>query len=168
MQVDDSRITLIIVAALVVAAIAAAAWKTIRQHRPARPRRQEKSRNNPVLVMMPRTNDEMFNVLDSLGIPAEGEGGTAKAAIYQGYKLLTSGRAAEGVSALRDLTQSLEPTSDPDLRRVAAVAHYLIGKAHEASGDRAAAMAEFSVCLRLEPDYLLTRSGLDTVHPTEH
>jgi hypothetical protein len=149
-----------------VALIALAYFVTTLRSRPRAPKRSKK--NAPVLVMMPRGDDEMFSVLDSLGIPADGSGGNAKAAIYRGYKLLTSGRSAEGVSALRDLARTLEPANDPEMRRVAAVAHYLIGKAHEASGDRAAAMAEFSVCLRLEPDYLLTRSGLDTVHPTEH
>lgn len=163
MVVDDTRIALLIVAMMLLVAIVIAARKTLQHGRPT-----PKKKNKSMLVMVPSGDDEMFTVLDSLGIAVDEHGGSAKAAIFRGYKLLTGGRAAEGVSALRDLTQSLEPTSDPAMRRVAAVAHYLIGKAHEASGDRAAAMAEFSVCLRLEPDYLLTRSGLDTVHPTEH
>jgi hypothetical protein len=137
------------------------AWRAL-------PKRKKKRKNAAMLVMMPSGDDEMFSVLDSLGIPVDGSGGNAKAAIYRGYKLLTGGRAAEGVTALRDLVKSLDVNEDPAMRRVSAVAHYLIGKVHEASGDRAAAMAEFNVCLRLAPDYLLTRTGLDAVHPMEH
>jgi len=89
----------------------------------------------------------------------DGIGGNAKAAIYRGYKLLTSGHANEGVDTLRNVTSSLDSTTDPAMRRVAAVAHYLIGKAHEAAGDRSAAMNEFNACLRLAPDYLMQRTA---------
>jgi hypothetical protein len=126
---------------------------------PKKPRRKKRGKSSPFIVMVPKEDDEMFSVLDSLGIPVDGIGGNAKAAIYRGYKLLTSGRANEGVDALRNVTSSLDSTTDPAMRRVAAVAHYLIGKAHEAAGDRSAAMNEFNACLRLAPDYLMQRTA---------
>jgi hypothetical protein len=122
-------------------------------------KKKRSSKNAPFIVMVPKEEDEMFSVLDSLGIPVDGVGGNAKAAIYRGYKLLTSGHANEGVDALRNVTSSLDSTTDPAMRRVAAVAHYLIGKAHEAAGDRSAAMNEFNACLRLAPDYLMQRTA---------
>jgi hypothetical protein len=126
---------------------------------PKKPRRKKRSKTAPFIVMVPKEDDEMFSVLDSLGIPVDGIGGNAKAAIYRGYKLLTSGHANEGVDTLRNVTSSLDSTTDPAMRRVAAVAHYLIGKAHEAAGDRSAAMNEFNACLRLAPDYLMQRTA---------
>jgi hypothetical protein len=126
---------------------------------PRKPRKKKKRGASPFIVMVPKEDDEMFSVLDSLGIPVDGSGGNAKAAIYRGYKLLTSGRANEGVDALRNVTSSLDDTADPAMRRVAAVAHYLIGKAHEAAGNRGAAMTEFNHCIRLAPDYMMQRSG---------
>ncbi len=126
---------------------------------PATPRKKKRGKGSPFIVMVPKEDDEMFSVLDSLGIPVDGLGGNAKAAIYRGYKLLTSGRANEGVDTLRNVTSSLDDATDPAMRRVAAVAHYLIGKAHEAAGDRNAAMNEFNACLRLAPDYLMQRTA---------
>ena len=134
---------------------------------PRRPRKKKRGKNAPFIVMMPKEDDEMFNVLDSLGIPVDGVGGNAKATIYRGYKLLTSGKSVEGVNALRNVTTSLDDSEDPAIRRVAAVAHYLIGKALEASGNRGAAMSEFNHCLRLAPDYLMQRGG-ELGPETEH
>ncbi len=133
---------------------------------PRKPRKKKKRGASPFIVMVPKEDDEMFSVLDSLGIPVDGSGGNAKAAIYRGYKLLTSGRANEGVDTLRNVTSSLDQTSDPAMRRVAAVAHYLIGKAHEAAGNRSAAMTEFNHCIRLAPDYMMQRTadGRETEH----
>ena len=131
------------------------------------PRKKKKrGKNAPFIVMVPKEDDEMFSVLDSLGIPVDGTGGNAKAAIYRGYKLLTSGHANEGVDALRSVTSSLDETPDPAMRRVAAVAHYLIGKAYEAAGNRGGAMSELDACIRLAPDYLMQRSadGRETEH----
>jgi hypothetical protein len=133
---------------------------------PRKARKKKRSRNAPFIVMVPKEDDDMFAVLDSLGIPVDGVGGNAKAAIYRGYKLLTSGKATEGVDALRNVTSSLDGSDDPAIQRVAAVAHYLIGKALEAGGNRAAAMSEFNHCLRLAPDYLMQRSGMGA--ETEH
>lgn len=133
---------------------------------PRKPRKKKKRGPSPFIVMVPKEDDEMFSVLDSLGIPVDGSGGNAKAAIYRGYKLLTSGRANEGVDALRNVTSSLDDTTDPAMRRVAAVAHYLIGKAQEAAGNRSAAMTEFNHCIRLAPDYMMQRAadGRETEH----
>ena len=127
---------------------------------PRRPKKKKKrGKGSPFIVMVPKEDDEMFSVLDSLGIPVDGAGGNAKAAIYRGYKLLTSGRANEGMDTLRNVTSSLDETTDPAMQRVAAVAHYLIGKAQEAAGNRSAAMTEFNHCIRLAPDYLMQRTG---------
>lgn len=126
---------------------------------PRRPKKKKRGKGSPFIVMVPKEDDEMFSVLDSLGIPVDGVGGNAKAAIYRGYKLLTSGRANEGMDALRNVTSSLDDATDPAMQRVAAVAHYLIGKAQEAAGNRSAAMTEFNHCIRLAPDYLMQRTG---------
>jgi hypothetical protein len=133
---------------------------------PRKPKKRKRSKNAPFIVMVPKEDDDMFAVLDSLGIPVDGVGGNAKAAIYRGYKLLTSGKATEGVDALRNVTSSLDDSEDPAIRRVAAVAHYLIGKALEAGGNRMGAMSEFNQCLKLAPDYLMQRSGFGG--ETEH
>src|SRR5258705_4567920 len=55
---------------------------------PRRPRKKKRGKGSPFIVMVPKEDDEMFSVLDSLGIPVDGAGGNAKAAIYRGYKLL--------------------------------------------------------------------------------
>jgi hypothetical protein len=141
--------------ALIAGTFSAATFRSL----PRTPKKKKRKKSSPFIVMVPKEDDEMFNVLDSLGIPVDGVGGNAKAAIYRGYKLLTNGRAHEGVDALRVVTSSLDDTADPAMRRVAAVAHYLIGKAHEAAGDRRAAMAEFNDCLRLAPDYMMQRAA---------
>jgi hypothetical protein len=148
--------------ALVTGTFAAMAFRKL----PRKPRKKKRGKNAPFIVMVPKEDDEMFSVLDSLGIPVDGAGGNAKAAIYRGYKLLTSGRANEGVDTLRNVTTTLDDTTDPAMQRVAAVAHYLIGKAHEAAGNRNAAMTEFDACLRLAPDYLMQRNadGGETEH----
>jgi hypothetical protein len=129
-------------------------------------KKRKRGKNAPFIVMVPKEDDEMFSVLDSLGIPVDGTGGNAKAAIYRGYKLLTSGHANEGVDTLRSVTSSLDEAPDPAMRRVAAVAHYLIGKAYEAAGNRGGAMTELDACIRLAPDYLMQRSadGRETEH----
>jgi hypothetical protein len=146
----------LIVVALVSGSYAVMTFRSLPR---AAPKRAKKKKNAPFIVMVPKDDDEMFSVLDSLGIPVDGSGGNAKAAIYRGYKLLTTGRAAEGVDALRTVTSSLADARDPAIQRVAAVAHYLLGKVHEAAGDRTAAMAELNHCLRLAPDYLMQRAG---------
>ena len=133
---------------------------------PHEPRKKKRRKNAPFIVMVPKEDDEMFSVLDSLGIPVDGTGGNAKAAIYRGYKLLTTGHANEGLDALRSVTSSLDEAPDPAMRRVAAVAHYLIGKAYEAAGNRGGAMSELDACIRLAPDYLMQRTadGRETEH----
>ncbi len=153
--------------AMIAIALIAGAFATITfRSLPRKPRKRKRGRNSPFIVMVPDEDDEMFSVLDSLGIPVDGTGGNAKAAIFRGYKLLTTGHATEGVDTLRSVTSSLDETRDPAMRRVAAVAHYLIGKAYEAAGNRGEAMTELDACIRLAPDYLMHRGadGRETEH----
>ena len=114
---------------------------------------------------------QMLLTLEELGVPldlADARGdrvvsaGLASAALYRAYNDLKSGRAVEGLAALEEVLSLTKGASDSGSIRVRAVAHYLIGKIHQASGDRSRAMAEFSESLKLSPDYLLARAAMET------
>src|SRR5258708_20094350 len=77
--------------AMIAIALIAGAFATITfRSLPHKPRKRKRGRNSPFIVMVPDEDDEMFSVLDSLGIPVAGTGGNAKAALFPRFNLLTT------------------------------------------------------------------------------
>jgi hypothetical protein len=114
---------------------------------------------------------EMARVLDALGIPLNwGQsdpqtaliGGVAKAGIYRAHLSIARGELDDGVKTLNTVLKTIGRESGPSWNQVAAAANYLIGKAYQMKGDRDASMAAYRESLRLAPEYLLARAGLES------